>query len=720
MTTSSTSRKDGLWPREALAPLLNPSSIAIVGASPRPGSFGNRTQRNLAGFGGRVLLVNPRYGEIDGTACYPGISALPETPDCAVVVVGQEGVEEIVADCVARGVGGVIVYAAGYAETGVPERAALQERLVGRVRGTATRLMGPNCMGATNYETGARMTFGRMPDRPPPGAVSIGIVTQSGALSMSLAQAIERGVSVSHVFTTGNSGDVALPDLVAYLAGEPGCHGIVAVFEGLRDARPLLEAARLARDAGKPLVIYKMAVGLKGAAAALSHTGSLAGSQALYAAALEDLGAVMVDDFDLVMETVQFLAKAGRPKGQGPISVVTSGGAGIIIADKAEKHGIPMPLPRGETLKILQENVPQFGTIGNPTDLTAQTMNDDTPVRNCAAAVMADPGYGAAVIPYSFADAMAQQRLEIWKGEAARQGKMICSLWVSQWFEGPGSREGEAHPNVAIFRSPDNLFRTLAKWYAREKAFAAPAPAPLALPGARDRAKTLLTGAGSAVLTEREAKAVLAEYGVPVVREALARSADEAVSVAASIGYPIVLKIESPDIPHKTEADGIRLNLADAEAVRAAFSEVTANARAHRPEARINGVLVQPFIAAGVEILIGGRVEPAFGPAIVVALGGALVELLQDSAIRLAPVTARQAAEMLESLKGARLLDGFRGSEPVDKARLAEIICRVSEFIADHAGEISELDVNPLICSAGRILAVDAVIVRAGKGAPHS
>ena len=347
-----------LYRRDQLVRLLHPRSVAIVGVSPRPGTFGLRTLANLAPFEGRVDLVNGKYERIGELACHPSIAALPEVPDCVAVVVNQAAVEDVVAQCIDCGVGGVIVYASDYAETGNPEKIALQARLVDRVAGTSTRLLGPNCLGMNNYVCKARVTFGRMPAPRPLGRMSIGLVAQSGALGMALAQAVEHGVSVSHSFTAGNASDVGIADLVGYLAEDPACQVIACLFEGVPEPRRLIAAAERARQHDKPLIFYKMATGTEGAAAALSHTGTLAGSDAVYRAALSRAGAVFVDEFEDLVETAVFFGKAGRPRARGAVVIVSSGGAGVMAADKAEARGVAMPQPTGATLAVLEREIP--------------------------------------------------------------------------------------------------------------------------------------------------------------------------------------------------------------------------------------------------------------------------------------------------------------------------------------------------------------------------
>ena len=695
--------------------LIHPHSIAVLGASNRAGSFGLRTLQNLMGFNGRLHAVNPKYERVGDVACVPSLDALPAAPDCVVIAVNRDLVADAVSASVRAGVGGVIVYAGGFAETARVDLVALQDEITGIVARTTTRLIGPNCLGITNYALGARILFGRMPEPRPLRRGAIGVVTQSGSVSMALGQALERGVSISHAIPVGNAADVGIADLVAYLAADDACAAIACVFEGVPDPHRLVEAAGIALEAGKPLVVYKMAVGEQGAAAALSHTGALAGAHAAYQAALEAAGVVMVDNLEDVIETTAFLAKAGRPRGRGVAVVLGSGGLGVIAADKAEEAGVALPQPQGATLAVLQAQVPEFGAARNPCDVTAQALNDQGPLRTCADAMLADPAYGALLVVHPYADAISSARLPLWAQLAAAHDKVICNYWATEALEGYGVQEVEAEPRIATFRSLKRCFHAIAAWHAsddsrQERSTAKPDR--LVADAARREAAAALRDCAD-VLSERESKALLALYGIPVVQESVVATPRDAAEAARHLGFPVVLKLESPDIAHKTEAGVVKLGLHSTAAVEQAAQEMLERAQAMRPLPRVHGWLVQPQVPAGVEIILGGRTDPQFGPLVVVGLGGILVELMQDTALALAPVTPSQALRMLRGLRAARVLAGFRGMSAVDVGKLADIVARFSEFVADHASSVREIDVNPIICRGERIVAVDALIMTA-------
>lgn len=703
-----------LYRHADLSRMMNPASIAIVGASGRAGSFGQRLEANLANFTGRLYLINANYTKLGERDCYPSLSALPEVPDCVVISAPREAVEGVLEECAALNVGGVVLFASGFAETGKPDRIDQQRRIVQMAQKAGVRLVGPNCIGLANFRLGAVMTFSGTPVVDGVRDASIGLVSQSGALGFALSQAIERGVSFSHVLTSGNSADVDVADYVAFLAEDPGCKVIACVFEGMSDPLRFIEAAHIARKAGKPLVVYKIATGEQGAAAAMSHTGSLAGSTEAYVAAFEQAGIILVEEFDWLIETAAFFAKVEAPKAAGVAVVSTSGGAAIMAADKAELLGVPLPQPGPAAEAVLKARIPEFGSPRNPCDITAQVLSDPESLHACADALLADPAYGALVMPFVYAYQVAVPRLYMLNDLARQHGKTACVVWLTEWLEGPGAREAEATEKVAVFRSMASCIAALDKWqrwFADAAVTAGDASADFAADAKTVAAvRERLGRPGAAMLTEREAKAALAAYGVPMVEDSLAVSADEAVAAAERSGYPVVLKAESAAIPHKTEAGVVRLGLANEAAVRAAYAEIMDNARKVAPADAINGVLVQRMVPSGMEVIVGARIDPLFGPLIVVGLGGILVELMKDSAVALAPLSHAAARKLIARLKGARLLAGFRGSRPVDLDRLADIVCRVARFASDHRDSIVELDVNPLICAGEDIVGVDALI----------
>jgi acyl-CoA synthetase (NDP forming) len=719
MSMSTRSKARDVYRHHQLERLFNPRSIAVFGASPNPKSFGARTIANMVRYQGRILRINPRYEKIGDEPCYPSVAALAEKPDCAVFAVPRAGIEAALLDCAHNGVGGAVIFASGYAETGHPEHAAEQARITAIARETGIRIIGPNCLGFVNFTSSAMVSFasGEMRVDKPRGP-GIGIVSQSGALGFGLGQAEHRGMNISHVLTFGNGADVNIADEIAFLAGDPACAVIACLFEGMPHPLQLLEAGELAWQAGKPVVMCKLGIGKDAATAALSHTGSLAGSTEAYKALFERARFTVVPAIEHLMETAAFFAKTGRPASRGVAAIGASGGALIAATDAAELHGVAMPQPPEDMQQRLRPYVPEFGALRNPCDLTAMMVNDAATGGNAVEAMLTGDTYGAIVVPHG---SLSQGNIVRAKGMSAaarRLGKPLCFTYSGGWTGGPGVVEAEMDPHVQCFQSIDRCFATLAAWHQREdRRLAEDRHGPrkrvrVSPADAADKAARRIAAADNNTLTEREAKQVLATYGVPVVGEQLVQSADEAARAAQTFGFPVALKVESPDLPHKTEVGVIRLNLKTTGEVKIAYQAVIANANKVLPRPRINGVLVQPMAPAGVEIMIGVKTDPLFGPLIVVGLGGIFVELLKDTALELAPVTRHEAKMMLHKLKGHALLNGFRGSEAVDPDALAEVIVRLSEFADDQKDIISELDVNPLICAGARVVAVDALIVR--------
>ena len=700
--------------------LFDPRTIALVGASPNPGSAAYLAMLNLRSFGGMVYPVNARHEQIDGKPCYRSLSALPHVPDCVVIAVGREAVEGIIEECAEIGVGGAVIFAAGYAETGKPDRTEQQARIASIARQRGLRVAGPNCVGLLNHASGLAMSFTPSLVLASGTAGAIGLVSQSGGVGNGLTQALHRGVALSHTLSTGNSCDVDCADCISYLAEDPRCKAIALVFEGVASTARLMEAGALAWANDKPLVIFKMGRAALGAEAALSHSGFVAGSNVAYMAAFERIGAIVVDRYEALIETAAFFAKAPPPKTQasGVAVVSASGGAVVHAADEAELSGVPLPPMSPATRNQVAALLPEFATVRNPLDLTASPHGNQK-LLDCTEILLGDPAYAAVFAPHVYSWPAGSDKFDKLGEMSRRHGKPVVLNWVSEWIEGPGAREGHENPDLAVFRSTSDGFAAVAAWLKRARKRAAPwrRAARLAPSEAASRAAALIDACPGRSMTEREAKAVLASYGIPVVAERLARNAEEAVVAGRHFGGAVALKIESAEIPHKTEARAIRLGCGTEHEIRRAFAEIMANAQAAVPHARLGGVLVQPMLPAGLEIIIGGRIDAQFGPLIVVGLGGVIVELLQDTVASLAPVGMAEALDMLARIRGQRALSGFRGAPPVDLEILAGVVCRVSEFLDDQRERIAEIDINPLICAGSAVVAVDALIVKAGDDA---
>jgi len=497
--------------------VLNPRSIAIVGASPKAGSFGDRVLGHIATFGGDVYLVNPKYDRIGERDCYASVKDLPMPPDCVAIAVPREAVEPIVREAAAVGAGGVILYASGYAEMQREERIEQQRRLTAIALDTGLKIIGPNCLGIVNYLKRARISFAEYPKPREQHGVLIGIASQSGAMSQAMAQALERGIGVSHALSAGNQSDVDVADFVSYLADEPSCQAIACAFEGMAHPQRMLEAAQITWRAGKPLLINKIATGEPGAAAAMAHTGSIAGLDGAWRATFERGGAILIEEFEGLMEAASFFAKAPAPAARGVAVVATSGGAAIMSADKAERHGVPLPQPSSRVQQVLSSLIPEFGSSRNPCDVTGQVVSKPQSLWQCAESLLSDPAYGALIAPQTVvSELLWQARIDALQLASSQSGKITCNVLLSDWLQGPGLFESERHTHVAVFRSMDRCFRTLAAWHHRAELGARRERTPqrCSPSAAGQEAGQIILQAQSERLNARECAAVLTAYGI--------------------------------------------------------------------------------------------------------------------------------------------------------------------------------------------------------------
>lgn len=708
-----------LFGRKELTRLINPASIAVIGASESPGSFGARTMENLSTFGGRLFPINPKRNEIFGHKAYPTIEALPEAPDAVVISVPQEQVADLVRRCAAKGIGGAIVYSSGFAELGTEDRTAAQREIAEIAKSTGMRVIGPNCVGIINFASKVGMHFMPKFNEMPIISGGIGLVSQSGGLGYTVIQALQRGIGFSQFLSAGNSSDVDICDLINYLVDDESTSVIACLFEGIRDGERLIEAGRRAFAARKPLIIYKMGRSAISKKAALSHTGTLAGSNAAYDAAFREMGAIVVDNWEEVLETACFFECAGVPQGSGAGVMASSGGAAVISGDKAEEYGVAMPAPQPDTVARLSKLVPDFGSVSNPTDMTAETLKSFDLYSACIKAFADDPSYAVVVVPMLSAQKpITTERAIHLDSLAAELSKPICLVWFNEWLEGPGSEIYDRSRKISMFRSMGRCMKAIRSWldyYGRAERQVS-GEGRLSTVEVKNVAITELAKVGERyVLSESQSKKLLGLYGVAVNREALTKTADEAVAHAERLGYPVVLKADSPDIPHKTEAGVLRLNLRDADAVRKAYREIEEAVGRLSDPVTVNGIVVQEMVSGGTEMMVGASVDAQFGPLITCGFGGTSVEILRDVQTRRAPVSVTEALDMLRSLRGSGLLFGYRNQAPADVRSLAETVCRISEMISDLREEVAELDVNPIKVSTDRTVAVDALIRLSSK-----
>lgn len=691
-----------------LEAILAPRSIAVIGASQDATKIGGRPIDLLRrlGFPGAILAVNPRAAEVQGLPAFASVADLPETPDLAIIAVAADAAPESLDACAARGVKAAVILSSGFAELG--ERGeALQARLRDTARRSGMRVLGPNCLGAVGIPERSIATFSVVLDGGLPPAGPIGIASQSGNLgSYTLLLARERGIGVSRMVTTGNECDVDIADVVAFLARDAATRVILCVLETCRDGPRFLAALEEARRAGKPVIVLKIGASEAGQAAAASHTGALAGSDAVFDAVFRRAGAVRVQGVEQLLDLGHAAAVLGDrlPRGRRTVLLTASGGFGVLLADAASAAGLSLPMPSQETQRRILAAVP-FASPRNPVDATAQMSSRPEILQEILAAILADDGCDSLLLLLSSSLYLPRLRsvyMPTLRALREKHRDKVVLLTVH------GPADAVAELTAMGFPVVDGVgpsARVLAGLCDLAAARALPPPA--APPSAAAPIVPAL------LRTEDGAKRALAAAGVPVPPERVVTSAAAAAEAASLLGFPVVLKVVSPDLPHKTEVGGVVLGLQDAAAVAAAHDAMLARVRAAAPHARIEGVLVAPMLRGGTELILGAKHDPVFGPVVMVGLGGVFAEVMQDVAVRLAPVDEAEALAMLRGLKAFPVLDGARGRPRADLGAAARAVAALSRFAAQHADRIAEIDINPLlVLPAGEgAFALDALIV---------
>ena len=710
----------GAKARHPLTPLFDPDSIAVVGASERPGSVGGVVFANLlsGGFPGRVQPVNPKHATVRGVGCVASLRDLAAPVDLAVIATPAAAVEAVVQDCGAAGVPVAIVLSAGFAETGDAGRAA-QDRLRQIARRAGVRLLGPNCVGLLRPGRAMNATFLR--GSPPPGGLAL--VSQSGAICAAIADgAAPNHLGFSAMVSLGNAADIDTGELVGFLAADPATRAILLYLEGVGDASSFVSALRQAARA-KPVVVLKAGRHAGAARAAATHTGALLGSDAVFDAALERTGAVRATTFGQLFAAAELLSARQTVGGDRLCILTNGGGAGVLAADRAEELGLTLPAPSPATLTMLDAHLPSYWSHGNPVDV----LGDAGPDRYGAAltACLADPAFDGVVAlltPQAMTDPGASADALI-AAAAANPDKPVLACWMGETSAGP-ARARISAAGVADYALPEravDAFGYLARHAAnRRLALELPGPRTGEEPdiAAGRRIVEAALSEGRAALTGVEARDLLAAFRIPVLAARLAADPESAARAALALGLPVAVKVASPDISHKTDVGGVALGLGTADAVRDAAAAVLARARAARPEARIDGVTVEPMasLAHGRELLLGVSRDPVFGPSLVFGAGGTAVEVMRDTAVALPPLTSVLAERMIGRTRIAAMLGAFRGAPAVDHAAVVDAMLRLSDLVCE-VPQIVELDINPLIAAPAGVLALDVRVAVAPRPA---
>ena len=705
-----------------LASLFEPRSVVLVGASERLEKVGGRVLENLigAGYRGKLFAVNPKYTAVRGIPCVRSVGELPEAVDLAVVATPAAVVPEVIAACGRRGIRTAIVITAGFSETG-PGGQALERELLAAAREHGVRLLGPNCLGMMRPPLGLNATFAR----GHAFAGSLALVSQSGAVCTAMLDwATPNGIGFSSVISLGASSDIDFGEVIDYLASDEKTEHILLYIEGVRDARRLVSSLRAAARV-KPIIVQKVGRHPAGSRAAVSHTGAIVGRDDVFDAVVRRTGIVRVNTMTQLVAAAQALAAHVRPSGNRLAVITNGGGPGVMAADRAAELDLELATLGTATAEKLGAALPAHWSHGNPIDLIGDAGPDR--YRAAVAACLEDPqvdGVLAMLTPQAMTEPEASAQAVIEASSGAHKPVIAC--WMGEASVAT-SHVKLRNAGVPVFSGPEQAveaFHYLASFYQNQKALLeAPGPMPDLEPSDLPRARALVRAAldeGRTVLTPTESKAFLAAFRIPNATSHVAVDEEQAATVADALGYPVVMKIESPDITHKSDVGGVRLGLANAQAVRDAFIGMMAHVRNRAPKARIRGVSLERMMmsAHSRELMVGIAHDPVFGPAITFGAGGIAVEVLRDRAVALPPLNAPLVEDMVRGTRIGRMLGEFRNLPAVDRGALREVLLRVSE-IACEIPELEELDINPVVADERGAIALDARVVLHASPTPR-
>lgn len=687
----------------SLNAFLHPHSIAVVGASPKPGSVGSRIIDQLQlGFSGRIYPVNPNYEEVRGLKSYSSISAVDGPVDLVLIAAAGKLVPSIVREAAEAGVKAAAIFSSGFAEMG-GEGDALNHEIKEIIAATGIRVLGPNCLGYANFRNGLRATFTTIPFESKPG--NIAVVAQSGAMGIGAASLLrDDGAGVSFWGAAGNELDVSVGELVgALLDDEEAAPDVVAVImESATNADSLLAAGSKAAAMNKQVIVLKVGRTESGAAAAISHTAAVAGSHSLFLAACEQNGIITVNTTRELVDTARVFADGRRPSGNRLLVVSGSGGTGVLMADEAEESGLEMPQPSAELQARLKELIPAFGSVANPVDITGNIVNDHSSTETLLELVSTSGEYDmiaysglARTLPTSYRDTVLK-------------GKSFSDLPYLVVAHQPDQLQLMADQGLTCLADASAIVQACGKLVKAEQLRANLAGPTFRASGGENVPPQLSESSGA--LSEARAKEVLNIYGVPTPREAVVESVDAAVAAAEAVHGPVVMKINADWLAHKSDVGGIRLGVSGDEQVRSTFDQLAELAHSLKPyDGAEFQILVAEQIPAGIELMVGMTRDPIFGPAITVAAGGVLTEIIAESATSIVPFNRRRAEDMVRSLWNGRLAEHPRGIASAAMPAIVDLIMGVQNLAAREQ-VVSEVDINPVIVTADRVVAVDALI----------
>ncbi len=699
----------------SLTALLAPRSIAVIGASRRPATIGHQMLTNLIshGFTGAVYPVNPTARCIGSVKAYPTVGDIPDPIDLGIIVVPKQHVLDVTEQCVAAGVKSLVVISAGFKEVGAAG-AELERQLVDLVRHSGTRMVGPNCMGVINRDPAVSMNATFATATPAFGHAAF--VSQSGALGVSvLDYAREYGIGIAQFVSIGNKADVSGNDLLVQWEHDPAVRVILMYVENFGNPRRFLEtASRLTKT--KPIIVVKSGRSRAGARAALSHTGALAASDTAVDALLTQAGVLRAASIEELFDMAMGFGARALPRGRRTAVLTNAGGPGILAADALETCGLDVVDLSPETVRAIRPLLPDEASIRNPLDMIASA----TPAGYKAAltALLADPNIDAVVPIFVPPFGIKQSDVAEAIGSAAETAPHKPVLAVLMGREGLPEGRAELHQSgIPAYIFPESAARALAALNRHREWADTPTVRAERLVVDRDAADRIVAtalGEDRDRLSEIEALELLSAYGIPIAPARLATSVLEALSVARDFGYPLVLKIVSPDVLHKSDVGGVQVGIRSEAELRTAYDQLLGNVRRSVPEARITGVLVQQMVEGGRETIAGTTHDAKFGSLVMFGLGGIFVEAMRDVMFRVSPITAADASAMLDGIRGARRLTGMRGEPPVDRDALSAVLRRLSQLAEDFP-DIRELDVNPLMAFPSGCMAADARVLLAPR-----
>ncbi|MEA3156627.1 MAG: hypothetical protein QOK44_4216 [Betaproteobacteria bacterium] len=696
-----------------LSRLLDPAAIAVIGASTNPKSISGQPLMHMLAcrYEGKLYPVNPNRAEVQGVKAYADVREVPRPVDAAVVAVSAAHVPKALEQCGEAGIPFAVVLTAGFQETGDAAGADMQRELDAAIARSGVRVVGPNCVGLMNVRTRAYMAFGgALGDktlRPGP----LAIVSQSGGFGLSImALANAHGVGSNYVVSCGNESDLTFFDFAHDLLERDEVKMIAAYMEASTEGVRLRELGRHALEVGKPILMLKVGNGGAGRRAANSHTGRLTADYTLFRTAFREGGFIEVEDLDELADVARLVIGGKYPKGRNVGVLTGSGGWGVIMAEQCERNGLQLPPPSAESQAKLRALNSTFASLNNPIDQMANYAEQNKTLE----CVLDDPAFDQFIVRSGSGpdvDVWASRMIEI----AEKTDKPIAVNWASV----PG-RDADVMQKLeqagflcAIYaRRAARAVGIFTEFALKRLKFAQAGAASPARPLPRH---PLDIGSRKGALSEHTSKQCLSQYGIPSTKEVLLSLADIMALKACPVSFPVAVKLASPDIPHKTEADAVRLGVNTLEELKRAAQSVQQSGRRHIPDARIDGISIQQM-ASGIEVILGAVNDKNFGPYVMVGLGGVMTEVLRDVTHRFAPVTMDDARDMLGELKGTKILEGYRGAPPADADALAQAIVSLSWLISDHRDRIDEIDVNPLFVRArGQgVVAADALVVTRG------